>query len=106
MSLEDLMRERPRAVDIAPPARAEGGVKCSVCGGPGPKEVCGCLLVLERFVGRMLRELEANADKGGRCGPGGWVRGMTPDQRISELLYHCAKLTYAQPVWPPEERAA
>ncbi|HEY4452362.1 MAG TPA: hypothetical protein VGN13_12305 [Solirubrobacteraceae bacterium] len=43
----------------------------------------------------MASELRANVEKGGRGGPYGWL-GMTPDQRIAELLYHVAKLTYAQ----------
>ncbi len=68
---------------------------CQFCGGLGSCG-CGCLSAVRAFRSQMVAELEANRDKGGRRGPGGWIEGMTPEQRISELLYHVAKLAYAQ----------
>lgn len=70
--------------------------RCDTCGGKLVAPVCGCQSALRRFASAMRRELEANTDKGGRCGEGGWIEGMSPEQRISELLYHTAKLAYAQ----------
>lgn len=70
---------------------------CLCCGGE-LSEVgdCHCSLAVDRFTRAMRRELEANAHKGGRSGDRGWISSMTPEKRVSELLYHVAKLAYAQ----------
>ncbi len=74
---------------------AETTTRCGLCGGPAPTG-CRCRDALDAFVAQLENELRENAHKGGRGGPGGWVAGMTPDKRINELLYHVAKLSYAQ----------
>lgn len=69
--------------------------ECGICGGVVTLEKpCGCLDLVDAFHNAMLRELEANAHKGGRGGDRGW---KAQDYRIlvGEVLYHAAKLSYA-----------